>query len=359
MKFVFSLAAARRQGAAWQVAALLACAALMAFGAVKEKTGVQSQEVDDTFPRPVPAKRKALPIAFTRAAPASVADLRLMEQHLKTLVPKVSRAVVAVEVGDASGSGVVISEDGLVMTAGHVCGRADRNVRFTFPDGKITRGKTLGLDRDSDTGLMRIADKGPWPFVPIGDLDQAQIGDWVLALGHPGGFDAKRSLVVRLGRIIRLAQGVLQTDCTISPGDSGGPLLDMHGRVIGIHSAISESLADNFHIPINQFIDGWAGLAKPYGRETVSLTAEIGATFTEDPAGCKVNTVDEKGLAHRAGLEAGDIISKVEGREIKVPASFRRWLAESRPGDILTIEVKRGDRVIPLEWKVAAPSNRK
>ena len=100
----------------------------------------------------------------------------------------------------------------------------------------------------------------------MGDLEQARIGDWVLALGHPGGFDLRRSLVVRLGRIIRLAPDALQTDCTISPGDSGGPLFDMHGRVIGIHSAISSSVAENFHVAVTEFYDSWDLLANGASR---------------------------------------------------------------------------------------------
>ena len=131
-----------------------------------------------------------------------------------------------------------------------------------FPDGKTARGKTVGANREDDTGLMRITDRGPWPHAEMGDLRQARIGDWVLALGHPGGFDLRRSLVVRLGRIIRLEPDALQTDCTISPGDSGGPLFDMHGRVIGIHSAISASVADNFHVAVTAFYDGWACSSK-------------------------------------------------------------------------------------------------
>ena len=169
--------------------------------------------------------------------------------------------MVALEVGFGSGSGVIISEDGLVLTAGHVCGRPGRSVRFTFANGKVAHGKTLGLDADADTGLMKITDPGPWPYVPTGDMDEAKAGDWVLALGHPGGFDLQRSLVVRLGRIIRYVEGALQTDCTISPGDSGGPLFDMAGRVIGIHTAISSSMAENFHVEISEYYSTWDQLA--------------------------------------------------------------------------------------------------
>ena len=209
------------------------------------------------LPRPVPADSQKLPAGFGQAAPASIADLRGIEQHVRALAARVSPAVVAVEVGTGSGSGVIVLTNGLVLTAGHVCGRAGRSVQFTFHDGRTARGKTLGVSPDNDTGLMQITDRGRWPHVEMGDLTQARVGDWVLALGHPGGFDLRRSLVVRLGRIIRLDSSGLQTDCTISPGDSGGPLLDMHGRVIGIHHAISSSLAENFHVAVSAFYDDW------------------------------------------------------------------------------------------------------
>jgi serine protease Do len=126
-------------------------------------------------------------------------------------------------------------------------------VVFTFPDGRKAHGKTVEVDNENDLGLMRITDAGPWPQVPLGDLAGTRAGDWVLALGHPGGFDLRRSLVVRLGRIIRFDGEVVQSDCTISGGDSGGPLFDMHGRVIAIHSAISRSVAENFHVPVSAY----------------------------------------------------------------------------------------------------------
>ena len=113
----------------------------------------------------------------------------------------------------------------------------------------------MGIAEEADAGLLRITDPGPWPHVELSDLKQDHTGDWVLALGHPGGFELKRSLVVRLGRIIRLEADGLQTDCTISPGDSGGPLFDMHGKVIGVHSFISTSAADNYHVPVTSFSD--------------------------------------------------------------------------------------------------------
>ena len=323
----------------------------------KEQPPETNAWVIPAVPKPTPARHSDLPLAFTWDAPPSLADLRTIERHVKALAVRVSPAVVEVDVGSGSGSGVVISADGLVLTAGHVCGGVNRNVRFTFPDGKTARGKTVGRDFESDTGLMRITDHGPWPHAAMGDLAQARIGDWVLALGHPGGFDLRRSLVVRLGRIIRFTPGALQTDCTISPGDSGGPLLDMHGRVIGIHSAISTSVAENFHVAITEFYDNWDVLAKgTSGEEMVSAPrVYVGATGVNDPAGCRLTEVDENSPASRAGLKVDDVVLRVNGREIKVAATFRRWVDEAQPGDTLNLQVKRGEEVLSLKVKLETP----
>jgi len=195
----------------------------------------------------------------------------------------------------------------------------------------------------------------------MGDLQQTRIGDWVLALGHPGGFDLRRSLVVRLGRIIRMDADALQTDCTISPGDSGGPLFDMHGRVIGVHSAINSPTADNFHVAVTAFYTGWDRLAKAPARKNQAdhSQAYVGATGVDDADGYRLTKVDEDGPAAKAGLKPGDLVVKVAGREVKLYASFGRWVAQAEPGDTLNIEVKRGDQVLSLELKVESPPGHK
>ncbi len=306
-------------------------------------------------PRPAPARRADLPAAFSKPVPTSVADLRSIERHVKALAARVSPAVVAVEIGTGSGSGVVISADGLVLTAGHVCGGSGRDVRFVFPDGRTAQGKTLGVDSESDTGLMQITNRGPWPHAAMGDLQEARVGDWVLALGHPGGFDLRRSLVVRLGRIIELADDAIQTDCPISPGDSGGPLFDMYGRVIAIHSAISSAVEDNFHVPVTRFFQSWDRLATGTTRDERTLGVYVGASGVDDEAGCRLTVVEEDGPASRAGLKVGDVVRKVDGREIKGAVAFQRWVAGAEPGENLRVEVRRGDKVLSLELKVEAP----
>jgi serine protease Do len=307
----------------------------------------------------VASARDELPAVFTKLAPASINDLKAMERHVEAVIPRLTRAVVAVQIGNASGSGVVVSYDGLVLTAAHVCSETNREVKFIFPDGSTARGKTLGLNHDSDAGMMRITSPGPWPHVEVGKLDEAGLGDWVLTLGHPGGFDADRSMVVRLGRIIRLTPDVLQTDCTLSGGDSGGPLFDMRGRVIGIHSRISDSTADNFHVPISAFRLNWERLVKgeSWGDDRPSSRPWFGVRGVDDESdGCKLTSVEEAGPAYRAGLRIGDVVRKINGRPVVDYATLKQFVAQSKPGDELKVELERDEKPVTITVKVESRS---
>ena len=341
-----------RGKAAWWLLAIVLCAAAARAGAQSDTATFALPPV----PKPASVNIKDLPDAFNRPAPTSMAELREIQERVTSLVRKVSPAVVAVELGRSSGSGVVISADGLVLTAGHVASVEGRKVLFTFPNGKTARGKTIGVDEDADTGLMRITDPGPWPHVDVGELKNARLGDWTLAMGNPGGFDAKRSLVVRLGRIIRLMPGVVQTDCTIYPGDSGGPLFDMYGRVIGVHTAISSETDENYHVPITEFFDTWSDLiaapvpvSKP---EPVRPQAYCGLSVIDEGGNCRLSKIEKNSPAAKAGLKPGDQVLEVDGRRIEVSSSFERWIAESGPGETLKLKVRRGNRILSVPIKL-------
>jgi serine protease Do len=334
----------------------LLAVALSASAGLADAQSATSIFARPAVPKPAPVNRKELPAAFSKPAPTSLADLRAMQERVAALVSQVSPAVVAVEIGRSSGSGVVISADGLVLTAGHVGDSAGRKVLFTFPDGTTANGHTIGVDEDADTGLMRITDPGPWPHVGVGDLKHARVGDWALAMGNPGGFDAKRSLVVRLGRIIRLMPGVMQTDCTIFPGDSGGPLFDMYGRVIGIHTAIASFTAENFHVPITEFFDTWNDLTAPAlpppKPPPARPQAYCGLSVVDDAGSCRLSKIEKHSPASKAGLKEGDQVLKVDGRRIEVSSLFEHWIADSRPGETLQLEIKRGHKVFSVPIKL-------
>ncbi len=273
-----------------------------------------------------------------------------MERHVEDLVRRVSPAVVGVRIGSSVGTGVVISEEGLVLCAAHVCGAPGRPVRFWFPGGRAARGETLGTDHERDAALIKITDPGPWPWVPVAEAGRVRTGDWVMAMGHPGGFDAKRAEVVRLGRVLRRGN-LLQTDCTLISGDSGGPLFDMHGRVIAIHSRISGSLAGNFHVPIDTYLLTWDRLARgdDWGNERPST---IGVRAVDTPEGCRLERVNEGGPASEAGLHPGDIVLRVDGKPVEGADAFARHVRETRPGVRLTLLVRRGDEELSFKVKV-------
>ena len=307
------------------------------------------------MPRPTPAQRSDLRPAFNKSVPATLADLRSMEQQVKALAARLSPTVVAVEVGSGSGSGVIISADGLVLTAGHVCGAPDRDVRFTFPDGKTARGKTVGVNLDNDTGPDE--DHRPWPLAPRADGRSrsrlaSATGCWRWAI--PAALICGARWSCASGALSGSTPMRSKPIAPSAPGDSGGPLFDMHGRVIGIHSAISSSVAENFHVAVTAFYDSWAQLVQsPSPTEQADKPlAYVGARGRDDPSGCRLTAVDEAGPAAKAGLKVGDLVVKVDGREIPLYASFLRWVAEAEPGETLNLEVKRGDRLLSLEVKL-------
>ena len=194
--------------------------------------------------------------------PRGLAEYRALESQIRTVVAKVLPSVVEIEVGPATGSGVIVSADGIVMTAGHVVGRPGRPVLFRFADGKTARGTTLGIHGAADAGLMKITDPGTRPFVALGHSRDVKRGMWCLALGHPLGYRPGRPPVVRVGRVLAVEQGMVQTDCPLVSGDSGGPLVDLSGNVIGINSRIGPPTEYNLHVAVDVFREDWDQMLK-------------------------------------------------------------------------------------------------
>ena len=195
-------------------------------------------------------------------APKDLAGLKAMEKRIEAVAAKVVPAVVGIRIGQAAGSGVIVSSDGIVMTAGHVVGRPGLPVTFIFADGKTAKGTTLGLFVAADAGLMKITDPGKRPFVALGHSDSIKPGMWCVAIGHPLGYQAGRPPVVRVGRVLERIDQFIETDCPLVGGDSGGPLLDLDGKLIGINSRIGSSTDMNLHVAVGVFRKYWDRLLK-------------------------------------------------------------------------------------------------
>lgn len=279
-----------------------------------------------------------------------LAELRLVQDKIQAVVKSVTPAIVGISLGQGFGSGVLVTKDGHVLTAGHVSGKPGREVTVIFPDGKRVKGKTLGMNPSMDSGMIKLEGDGPYPYVEMGDANKLQPGDWVVALGHPGGFRPGRTPVVRVGRVLRTGPQMLLTDCTLVGGDSGGPLFDLQGRVVGIHSRIGRTLAENVHVPVNTFRETWEALADG----VVVGLAYLGIRGDEEAEQAKILEVAPDSPAAKAGLQANDVIISFDGRKVTNYRNFLDMLRLKRPGQEVRLEVLRDGKKVELKVKLGA-----
>lgn len=290
------------------------------------------------------------------AAPTSVDELKAMEARFREVAAKVVPCTVGLRMGGGSGSGVIVSAEGLVLTAGHVVGRAGRQVTVILHDGRQVKGKTLGANFSVDSGMVQITDKGPWPFVEVGESKAVQLGAWCLATGHPAGVQAGRTPPVRVGRVVSKHSRGLVTDCMLVGGDSGGPLFDMAGKIIGIHSRIGGSLTSNVHVPADTYRETWDRLAKgeTWGGATGPARGGPYVGVVADPHSeqAKVMAVQQGTPAEKAGIKPGDIITKFAGEAVKDFEQLAKAVRAKKPGNKVEIELQRGDKTLTLDLTI-------
>lgn len=299
-------------------------------------------------------KQKEVPVpsaAIRKPLPDTLEDLKEIQKQVKSVYDSVVPAVVGIQKGGAAGSGVIVSKDGLVLTAGHVSGEPGQPVTLILPDGKRLKGITLGKFTEIDSGMIRITDesKGDLPYAKMAKPNDFKKGDWCIAIGHPGGFRKERSPVVRVGKLLVVNDRVLQTDCTLVGGDSGGPLFDMQGRVIGIHSRIADSVTNNMHVPIGTYRDTWNRLLKGADIGAVWLGVMQDAEATKE---CKLGDITKDSPAAKAGLKVGDVITRFDNQVVGTYADMKKLLLEKDAGDEVPVELKRGAEKLNLTIKL-------
>jgi len=290
---------------------------------------------------------------FAGDEPKSIAELKAMERHQQELAKKVIACTVGVVVGPAHGSGVIVSEDGYVLTAAHVAGEPSRPATIILPDGRKAQAKTLGLYRTMDAGLMKIADKGPWPHAEMGDSGGIEEGAWCAVTGHPGGFEESRNPVFRIGRVLLTDKFAITTDCTLVGGDSGGPLFDMSGKVIGINSRIGRFLTANMHVPVATYRETWNRLVSGEAWGHLPGTGPyIGIEEDMNSSAAKVARVFPDTPAQKAGIKPGDLIIEFAGKPVTDFASLQLLVKDSQPGERAKLKLRRGQETVELELVV-------
>ena len=264
-----------------------------------------------------------------------------------------------------SGSGFVVDSAGFILTNNHVIEGAER-ITVTLADGRVFRGEVVGADPAIDVALVRIPEASSLPEAPLGNSDELRPGEWVCAIGNPLGYvhSVTVGVVSFIGRKLfdQSLDDYIQTDAAINFGNSGGPLINSRGEVVGINSAISSKASNiGFAVPINQAVAILPQL-KTRGRVsrgfigvtltdvTPSLQRALALTVSE---GALVQDVTPRSPAERAGLRAYDVIVQVEGRPVVTNQELIRDIAARQPGSVARLEVVREGRRHALTVKLA------
>jgi len=273
-------------------------------------------------------------------------------------------------IAHSGGSGFIVSPDGHVLTNAHVVAGADE-VTVQLADKREFRAKVVGADETTDVALIKI-DARDLPTLKVGDPDRLKVGEWVIAIGSPFGFDHTVSAGVVSAKTRTLPNGgyvpFLQTDVAINPGNSGGPLLNLAGEVVGINSQIySQSggyMGLSFAIPIDLAMNVQQQLAQDgkvtrgrLGVGVQSLNQDLAQSFGLDaPQGALVSQVEDGAPAARAGLHTGDVILAFDGQRVEDSAMLSRLVAGRKPGDRVRVEFLRDGKRQQLEVALGAVS---
>ena len=251
------------------------------------------------------------------------------------------------------GSGFILSSDGLIMTNAHVVDGADE-VIVTLTDKREFKAKIMGADKRSDVAVVKIEATG-LPAVKVGDVGRLKVGEWVMAIGSPFGLDntVTAGIVSAKQRDTGEYLPFIQTDVAINPGNSGGPLINMRGEVVGINSQIYSqsggSMGISFAIPMDEAVRVSEQL-KVSGRVTRGrigvqidqVTKEVAeALGLAKPQGALVRGVEAGSPAEKAGVEAGDIITRFDGKVVEKSSDLPRMVGSTKPGNRSTLTVYR------------------
>lgn len=264
--------------------------------------------------------------------------------------PRISRGI---------GSGFIVSADGYVLTNAHVVDEDGAEVTVRLIDKREFKAKVIGIDKRTDVAVLKIDAKN-LPAVTIGDPDRARVGEWVVAMGSPFGFDNTVTAGIISAKARRLPDETyvpfIQTDVAINPGNSGGPLFNLAGEVIGINSQIySRSggfMGISFAIPIDVAMNVKDQLVAhgrvQRGRLGIAIQGvdkELAQSFgLAEAHGALVASVDPGSAAEKAGLQPGDVVLQVDGRRISDSAELPRVIGEKRPGTQVRMEIWRDGR---------------
>ncbi len=299
--------------------------------------------------------------AFLAVASNEKLDLPSLQKEVLQTIDRVRPAAVHITGRGSGFSGVIVSPQGHVLSAGHAV-TPGASYRITLPDGRRIRGVGKGANSRVDCALIKISNPGAnLPYAPMGDSSSLERNQPCIGLSYPGGQRAGVEPVARFGRVVRSVtrNGMLQSSVLMEPGDSGGPLFDLNGHVIGIHSRIGRSMNRNYEVPINVYRDFWNELNRESRfvesgppRPILGVRCSIARSSKDRRTieGLKIDMVGEETLASKIGIQTGDVLLQVYGSALKSKRDLRKALVAARDQGAETIQVDlmRADEAIKL-----------
>jgi serine protease Do len=282
-------------------------------------------------------------------------DLLHVQVSVQENYDRVRLALVAIQCNGGTASGIIVSPAGLVLTAAHVVETAGHKTKITLHDGKTIEATALGIDTATDAAMIQLpAPAKAWPFISISrEVRDLAVGQWCFAMGHPGGWDAARGPVLRIGRLVKVAPNMLQSDCVLMGGDSGGVLCNLAGEVIGINSQIGRGRDQNLHVSMAPFLRSWDALKK---GETITTWAQgsggwIGLSTEAADGALRILAIATGSPAQKAGLKENDVILSVNNAKLGAPTDFSDVIRVRRAGELVTLKVKtaRGERIVEVK----------
>jgi S1-C subfamily serine protease len=332
--------------------------------ALRDDGGTSSSPPAATAAAPAPAPAPSPSAAVKPAANAIAALVQKAEPSVVAIHDSISQTDIfgRTQQGQAAGTGFVLTNDGYIVTNDHVVdGASDITVHFS--DGKDVAAKVVAADANGDLAVLKV-DRTGLPALPLGNSDALQIGDQVVAIGNAldlsGGPTVTTGIVSATGRSLDEPNGthlsnLLQTDTAINPGNSGGPLLDMQGQVVGINTAIAGSAQNiGFAIAINpaKALIDQLQTGKVPAHALLGVSSQPGSS-----GGAQVSDVSPGSAAAKAGIQPGDVITKVDSTGITSPDDLASAVSAHRPGDKVTVTLQRNGKTTTVTATLGSKPN--
>ena len=286
-------------------------------------------------------------------------DVNALQERIHSTIESVQPAVVSIRQQGGLFSGVIVSGAGTILPAGHAVDPGKRYQVF-LPDGRRFTAVGKGTNPRADCALLQITDKvEDLPFVRIGDSSTVVVNQPCLSLSFPGGQGNDKEPRVRFGRVVSVGN-TLQSTALMEPGDSGGPLFDLQGRVIGIHSRIGRQMDRNYEVPVNTFKQYWNELHREEVFTGGPSAPKLGfrGKVLEDGSGIQVISVEDESLAKEHGIEKDDIVNVIQGTALSSVDDLKKALLSAVEDPEITeivVGVRRGEEElllpIPYEFK--------